>query len=114
MKTWTLLLVASAFTTSIDAPLASDSSNNAAEILYGVNLYHHALITRVMSHGCTHDEDFELQKKATDMGYEVQVVRIKKDRCRKMGEVIQVSIPLDPELKNAQLMVRNPLRHIGQ
>ena len=94
-------------------PAAGSLNGNASqrplelETLYGFKLGKESIVITVISTGCTQQEDFHLQTSATPEGYDVSIMRIKPDRCRRAPMFEQVVIPLDPRRKNDHFRILN-------
>jgi hypothetical protein len=80
------------------------------ETLYGFNLGQESIIISVIGTGCTHEKDFHLQTSATPEGYDVSIMRIKPDRCRRAPMLEQIRIPLDPKRKNDHFRLLNSIK----
>lgn len=77
------------------------------ETLYGFKLGKESIVITVISTGCTQQEDFHLQTSSTPEGYNVSIMRIKPDRCRRAPMLEQIVIPLDPRRKNDHFRILN-------
>jgi len=80
------------------------------EILYGFKLAKESIVITVVSTGCTQEDDFHLQTSSTPEGYDVSIMRIKPDRCRRAPMYEQIRIPLDHSKKNDHFRILNSVK----
>jgi hypothetical protein len=80
------------------------------EVLYGFTLAQESIVITVVSTGCTKEEDFHLQTSSTPEGYDVSIMRIKRDRCRRAPMYQQIRIPLDHSRKNDHFRILNSVK----
>ena len=54
------------------------------ELLYGIEIKKDKLIFIVNSNGCTDKDSFELKKVQNNQNWEIELIRIKEDNCKRM------------------------------
>jgi len=87
---------------SMSTEATGDSSN--LEPIYNPEWTANGLTVQVVSNGCTSVESFKVQ--VTDN--QVTIDRIKKDHCRAMPRLVEVSFPLANQTKSSMKIV-NPV-----
>ena len=72
--------------------------------LYGVNINENSIVIKVYSFGCTKAKDFSIEEESGSLS----IIRVKRDRCRKMPELISVRLPFHKQLDDYKIL--NPIK----